>query len=180
MTPAAPTIRPLTTADAPAYRALRLSALKTNPESYLATYESESQKSVETMAWELRQWTQPPANGYYGLFLQSQPSGENHLVGYAQLDQIFMPKQRHIAYLYNLYIDPAHRGQGYATKLIEHLSSLARETAGVERLFITCNRHNTAAQALYQKLGFRQYALREKSVKWQGEYDDELEMVKEL
>lgn len=171
---ATPIIRPLTTADAPAYRALRLAALQHNPESYLATYESENQKSVDTIAWELRQWTRPPVNGYYGLFV------ENQLIGYAQLDQIFVVKQRHIAHLYNLYIDPTHRGQGHATKLIEHLTQLAREKAGVERLFITCNRHNTAAQALYQKLGFRQYALREKSVKWQGEYDDELEMVKEL
>lgn len=167
-------IRLLTSADAPAYRALRLKALQTNPESYLATHENESQKSADSFAWEMRQWTQPPVSGYYGLFLEGQ------LIGYAQLDQMFLPKQRHIAFLYNLYVDPDHRGQGHATRLVEHLSTLAREKAQIERLYITCNRRNTAAQALYHKLGFRQHGIREKSVKWQGEYDDEVEMVKEI
>ncbi|MFH2118551.1 MAG: GNAT family N-acetyltransferase [Candidatus Paceibacterota bacterium] len=168
------TIRPLTIADASLYQTLRLRALQTNPESYLASWETEQNKPTESFAWEIRYATSPPISGYYGIFL------EDKLIGYTQLDQVSLPKQQHIAYLYNLYVDPNHRGQGYATKLFDYLSKIAKEQAQVERIFITCNRKNTAAQKLYKKLGFSEYGLKEKSVKWQGEYDDEVEMVKKL
>jgi ribosomal protein S18 acetylase RimI-like enzyme len=167
------TIRPLTTQDTAAYQTLRLKALQTNPESYLATFETEQTKAADSFAWEIRSATSPPISGYYGLFLNE------NLIGYVQLDQINLPKQRHTAHLYNLYVDPAHRGQGYATKLLDHLTKLAKEHH-IERLFITCNRQNTPAQHFYQKLGFKQFGLKEKSVKWQGEYDDEVELVKEV
>ena len=167
------TIRPLTITDASIYQTLRLKALKTNPESYLATWETEQNKSTEAFAWEIRYATSSPINGYYGFL-------ENQLIGYTQLEQLSLPKQQHTAYLFNLYVDPDYRGQGYASKLFDYLSKLAKEKAQVERIFITCNRKNTAAQKLYQKLGFTQYGVKEKSVKWQGEYDDEVEMVKKL
>jgi ribosomal protein S18 acetylase RimI-like enzyme len=167
------TIRPLTINDVLAYRDLRLKALQTNPASYLATLKTEQTKPLESFAWEIRSAVSPPVSGYYGLYL------DQILIGYAQLDQVSLPKQRHIAYLYNLYVDPAHRGQGLATKLVNHLTKLAKEQQ-IERLFISCNRQNTPAQKFYQHLGFKQFGLKEKSVKWQGEYDDEVEMVKEL
>jgi ribosomal protein S18 acetylase RimI-like enzyme len=168
------TIRQLTTNDANQYRTLRLQALATNPESYLAHLETEKDKSVDSFAWELRYSAQLPVNGYFGLFEKEQ------LIGYAQLEQSSLPKQRHIAYLYNLYVDPAFRGKGYASQLLDHLTKLAKDKANVERIFITCNRKNLPAQAFYKKLGFQEYSIRPKSVKWQGEYDDEVEMVKEI
>ncbi|HCR81015.1 MAG: acetyltransferase, GNAT family protein [Candidatus Pacebacteria bacterium GW2011_GWB1_47_8] len=167
-------IRLLTTDDVAQYRALRLKALQTNPESYLSTYESEKNKPLDSFAWELRYATSQPVNGYYGVFIDDQ------LVGYTQLERSYLAKQQHIAYLYSLYVDPAYRGKGHASKLLTYLGQLAKEKAGIERLFITCNRKNLPAQELYKKLGFKQYSIREKSVKWGNEYDDEIEMVKEL
>lgn len=168
------TIRQLTTDDAQSYQQLRLKALQTNPESYLATYETEKDKSVDSFVWEISYATSPPISGYYGVFVDDQ------LVGYTQLDQSNLTKQSHIATMFNLYIDPNHRGQGYASQLFEYLIKIAKDKAQIERIFITCNRKNLPAQKLYAKLGFTEYGLREKSVKWQGEYDDEVEMVKEL
>lgn len=170
------TIRLLTTESSQAYRDLRLQALQTDPKSFLADYETEKQKGMDSFSWELRYAALPPVSGYYGVF-----AGDNdqELVGYALLDQVTLDKQQHIAYLYNLYIDPNHRGKGYATALFEQLCTLAKQ-AGIERIFITCNSKNIGAQALYKKLGFQQYSVREKSVKWRGEYDDEIEMVREL
>jgi ribosomal protein S18 acetylase RimI-like enzyme len=167
------TIRLLTTDDATTYQALRLKALQTNPESYLSALENEQTKPTDSFAWEIRSATASPVSGYYGLF------SKNQLIGYAQFDQVQLPKQQHTAYLYNLYVDPNHRGQGLATRLVDHLTKLAKQHQ-IERLFITCNRKNTPAQQFYTKLGFTQYGLKEKSVKWQGEYDDEVEMVKKL
>ena len=169
-----PTIRLLTAEDASSYQQLRLQALQTNPESYLAAYETEKDRPTDSFSWELRYAVSQPISGYYGLFLDHQ------LIGYAQLSQSNLPKQEHIAYLFNLYVHPDHRGQGYATQLFKRLTQLIKEKAGIERLFITCNRQNTSAQQFYTKLGFKQYGVKEKSVKWRGEYDDEVEMVKEL
>lgn len=171
------TIRLLTPDLAEPYRTLRLKALQTDPVSFLATYDAERRKSLDTFVWELRYAASPPVSGYYGVFTGSN---NDQLVGYALLDQVSLPKQQHIAYLYNLYIDPDHRGQGHATTLLNHLSQLARDQAGIERIFITCNRKNQPAKVFYHKNGFTEYSVREKSVKWQGEYDDEIEMVKEL
>jgi ribosomal protein S18 acetylase RimI-like enzyme len=170
------TIRLLTPEFSQAYKELRLKALQTNPESFLAEHETEKRKSLDSFSWELRYAASPPVSGYYGVFAGED---DEKLVGYALLDQVALDKQQHIAYLYNLYIDPDHRGKGYATALFEQLATLAKKAA-IERIFITCNRKNAGAQLLYKKLGFKQYSIREKSVKWRGEYDDEVEMVREL
>jgi RimJ/RimL family protein N-acetyltransferase len=167
-------IRLLTTADVAPYRVLRLKALQTNPESYLSTFESEKIKPLDSFMWELRYATSQPINGYYGVFV------DDSLVGYAQLERSYLAKQKHIAYLYSLYIDSDYRGKGFATKLLEHLTQLAKEKAQIERVFITCNRKNLPAQTFYKKLGFKEYSIREKSVKLGNEYDDEVEMVKKL
>lgn len=166
------TIRMLTGSDAPAYRELRLQALQTNPESYLATFASENKRSVESFASEIRYSFSPPVFGYYGIFQNET------LVGYAQLEKSYMDKQQHVCFLYNLYVAPAHRGKGYATGLFQFLLRQVQEKTQLERIFLSCNRKNTAAQALYKKLGFTLYGVKEKSVKWQGQYDDELEMVR--
>ena len=167
-------IRLLTTADVTPYRALRLKALQTNPESYLSTYESEKIKPLDSFIWELRYATSQPINGYYGVFV------DDSLIGYAQLERSYLAKQKHIAYLYSLYVDPSYRGKGYASKLLTQITQLAKEKAQIERIFITCNRKNLPAQAFYKKLGFKEYSIREKSVKLDDEYDDEIEMVKKL
>lgn len=166
-------IRPLTERDAQAYQQLRLQALQHNPESYLATFESEQGKPTSSFAWEIRYATSPPISGYYGIFIEDQ------LIGYAQLEKVNLAKQSHTANMFNLYITPEQRGQGYASQLFEHLAKLAKEH-DIERVFISCNRQNTAAQQLYKKLGFTEYGIKEKSVKYQGEYDDEVQLVKEL
>ena len=168
-------IRMLTGIDAPAYRTLRLHALQSNPESYLATFPTESKRSEESFASEIRYSISAPIFGYYGVF-----DDNDSLVGYAQLDKSYLDKQQHIAFLYNLYVHPDHRGHGYASKLFTFLMDQAKEKTQIERIFISCNRKNTPAQALYKKLGFSEYGVKEKSVKWNGEYDDEVEMVKDL
>ena len=169
------TIRLMTGSDALSYRELRLKALQNNPESYLATLESESRRSIDAFASEIRYSLSSPVYGYYGIFLD-----EFKLIGYAQLEKSYMEKQKHIAFMYNLYVDPSYRGNGLATKLFEFLRKEVKEKTEVERIFISCNRKNLPAQKLYQKLGFSQCGIKEKSVKWQGEYDDEIELVKEI
>jgi ribosomal protein S18 acetylase RimI-like enzyme len=167
-------IRLLSADDAVAYKELRLKALTTNPESFLATFEAENLKSLASFSAELRYSLSEPIFGYYGIF------EDNHLVGYAFLEKSYLEKQQHVAFFYNLYIHPDYRGKKLASKLFEFLLTQLKEKTKIERLFLSCNQKNQPAQELYKKLGFKPYAIKEKSIKWQGQYDDEIEMVMEL
>lgn len=167
-------IRLLTHLDAQIYRDLRLKALASNPESFLATFESENNKPLPAFSSELRYALGQPIFGYYGIF------SENNLVGYAYLEKSYLAKQQHIAFFYNLYIDPDYRHKGLARELFNHLLEKIKRETQIERIFLSCNKKNSPALSLYQKLGFKEYAVKEKSIKWQDEYDDEIEMVMEI
>lgn len=167
-------IRLLNYQDAQIYKDLRLKALANNPESFLATFEAENNKPISAFSAELRYAVGEPIFGYYGVF------AENELVGYAYLEKSYMDKQKHIAFFYNLYIDSAYRGQGLASKLFNYLLEKIKQQTQIERIFLSCNKKNIPAFKLYQKLGFIQYGIKEKSIKWQNQYDDEIEMVREV
>lgn len=57
-------------------------------------------------------------------------------------------------YLDDLYVDPAHRGGGVATALIEHLAQLARATGPGKLRWITAE-SNERAQRVYDRLATR-------------------------
>jgi GNAT superfamily N-acetyltransferase len=52
-------------------------------------------------------------------------------------------------WLAGLYVDPAHRGKGYALRLIDELETLAR-SSGIERLSL----YTSTAQGLYSSAGW--------------------------
>jgi len=58
--------------------------------------------------------------------------------------------------LEHLVIDGSHRGQGLGKLLSEKLIAIAREQK-VKRLELTSGSDREAANALYQKLGFKKY-----------------------
>ena len=66
------------------------------------------------------------------------------------------------AYLQDLFTHEAHRGQGVARKLIEHVQRYTQERQ-CDRVYWLTHQHNTVAQSLYEKLakktGFIQYKL---------------------
>jgi len=66
--------------------------------------------------------------------------------------QYYLRAQR--CHLARLVIAPAQRGRGFGTELLELLASAGRAALGVEQcsLFVACA--NTAALALYQRMGF--------------------------
>lgn len=57
------------------------------------------------------------------------------------------------AFIDELFIRAAHRGRGIGTRVLE--AAKARAVAlGIRALHLEVDRHNAAAQALYDKLGF--------------------------
>ena len=49
-------------------------------------------------------------------------------------------------------IRPSERGNGYATRMLEHIMSLARGM-GIERLLVTCDPENVASARVVEKCG---------------------------
>lgn len=163
----------LTEANAPAYQALRLESLKTNANAFLSLYETESQLKQSLFANHLRTALRPPFFGFLGVFV------EGKLVGYIQIGDTYFEKQQHIATLYNLYISPTYRHKGLAHILFEFVFEFLK-TAQFERIFLSYTGSNKEAQRLYKQLGFQRIGIKKQAIKWQGVYDDEIEMVKVL
>lgn len=170
-----PTFRLLTSNDAGAFQALRLQALQTNPAAFLSDFESEAQRPTQRFAQELVFAALQPPFGYYGCFVHGE-AGEV-LAGYVQVTSTGLSKQKHLAYLYNLYFDPTYRGQGWAASLIHHILEILKQHQ-IERLYASYVASNQPAQQFYEKLGFREYGRRPGSIKWQDGYDDEVEVFR--
>lgn len=166
-------IRPLNTDDAPAFQRLRLQALEQNAEAFLSVLADEKHKATNRFAQEIVYSALIPPFGYYGSFI------ENELVGYALITSTNLGKQRHAAFLYNVYFDPTHRRQGLAKQLIMFLIEVLRQHH-IEWLYTSCLVGNQHATSFYHQLGFVDYGVRPQSVKWQDHYDDELELALKL
>ncbi len=166
------TIRLLTAQDAPDYQILRLRALQTDPVAFLSTFDSESDKQETSFAHELAYAYAPPFFGYYGAF-----EGER-LMGFCLVTQSYLNKQDHVAFLYNLYVDPAFRGQRVGTQLVTDIMDRLSKAGKIERIFLSCTAKNKSAVHFYKAVGFQRCGIRPRSVKWENTYDDEIEMVK--
>lgn len=179
-------IRLLTTADTAAYQAVKLLSLETNPRAFLSSYEREKLYPPSFYTEKIRYSTQPPIFGIYGLFLQKNPVSStsyqlkvnSYLVGIAQLSQEYHLKKQHLVNIYDLYIIPASRHQGLATRLLTHLVQVAKTYPVLEQLSLWCNSDNVPAIKLYTSLGFHRIATRLRAVKeTDGTYQDELQFL---
>lgn len=159
----AATIRPLTAEDAPAYRALRLSALADTPQAFGASYEDEAVRSLDMIA---RRLDAGPANCVFGAFAGSE------LVGTAGF---IIPnasaKSRHKGLLVGVYVGPACRGRGIGRALVQTVINHARSHVVLIQAAVGAG--NTKARQLYDELGFREYGLERKALLVDGIYVDE-------
>lgn len=170
----ATTIRLLTQEDGAIYQELRLESLQQNPEAFLSLYEREAALHEAAFADHLDWAYHPPYFGYYGIFV------EEKLAGYVQISRNYLEKQNHVVFLNNLYIGKKFRRMGLATVLTEYVLGHLKGHEGMEKVYLSCTGKNKGAHQLYKKLGFQRFAVKRNAVKWNGEYDDEIEMVLSL
>ena len=158
-------IRPLTGADAAAYRQVRLAALQRHPHAFSSAYEDEAAFS---MAQFVERLTTPPVT-VFGAFAET---GE--LVGIVGLRLNRGAKVRHKADLFSMFVEAGHRGRGVSRRLVEAVIAGAREAGAVAlQLFVTAG--NAPAQRLYRDLGFVVYGVERRALKVDGRfYDQEL------
>nr|WP_280819009.1 GNAT family N-acetyltransferase [Tianweitania sediminis] len=160
-------IRPLTAADAAAYRAIRMEALHDTPEAFSASPEDEADLSDADMALRC----EPAVPGVtIGAF-----SGAT-LIGTACYLPERRAKTRHKATMVAVYLKPAWRKTGVGRAMVEAIIAHARK----ERVILLCNAtmHNLPARRLYHALGFVPYGVERDALIINGQsYDEELLML---
>lgn len=166
-------IRKLVQNDWEEYKALRLLSLTTDPDVYFSTFDEVSRWNDGNFKSEI--YSNPDSVfGYYGCFVDDQ------LVGYISLSGQYFTKQKHTADVFNLYIHPDFRGQGFAKELIQTLITNAKKMGSVEKLFLSVMSQNEAGISLYTSFGFQTYGIKRHSLKSKERYFDETVMDLDL
>jgi ribosomal protein S18 acetylase RimI-like enzyme len=136
-------LRRLTPDDAEAFRTLRLRGLREEPDCFGRAWEEEAHQPLSFFAERL---ARHPVLG----------AGEGPLLATAMLVRETTLRQRHKAELGGIYVAPEARGQGLAVLMLRQLLWHAAD-CGVFDIRLTTRAGETAAVALYRKLGFTVY-----------------------
>ena len=157
--------RQLGPADAEAFRAIRLEALRDSPTAFGGDHDEESQQPLEAFT---RQITD---SAVFGAFQ------DDALCGVAGLFWHRGIKASHSANLYTVYVAPSARGTGCSLLLINFALDHARSLGKVQVL-LGVSTHNEPAIALYRKAGFEIYGTEPRALFVNGRYIDEHLMVR--
>jgi len=159
-------IRRLGSADAAAYREIRLAGLRDSSEAFGSTFARESAQPLGWFRDRLRN-TQ-----VFGGFRSM------HLIGVAGFVIRAGEKERHKGLLWGMYVRPDARNAGVGRQLVEALIDHARDHVEVIQLSLVSG--NERARRLYASLGFVEYGIEKKSLKQDGHYYDEILMALDL
>ena len=142
------TIARLTEADAPAYRALMLEAYEV-PDAFTST--PQERAAAPASFWAGRLAHPHGLSVAFGAFEGAQ------LVGTVTLEFSDRAKTQHKAHVVGMYVRPEHQGKGMGTALLEAALAHAQAQPHVQVLNLTVTEGNAAAQALYQRAGFKPF-----------------------
>lgn len=163
-------IRIVTLDDFDAYWALRLRALKEEPESFGSSYE----EAVTRPRADVEKMIVGPCGGFVlGAFAPE-------LVGVVGMFCAQGPKEKHKGGIWGMYVAPEFRGQGLGRALMTRAIAQARSVALIEELRLSVVTTNESAYKLYLSLGFTEYGVEPRALKLGGKYLDEYMMVLRL
>jgi RimJ/RimL family protein N-acetyltransferase len=167
------TIRPLTAADAPAFKALRDEALRTAPEAFTSDYES----AVVRPASDYAQRFGDPCSGtfFLGAF-----DGAGRLIGSVGCEREARAKQSHAATVVGMMVAPSAQRCGAGRALVAECVAAAARVPGLAQLVLTVTAANTHVVRLYEQAGFRAWGLLPRAIVVDGTGYDKLHMVRLL
>ena len=160
-------VRPLTAADALAFRDVRLEALKLHPGAYGATFAD---------------WARRPQRAYiariedgviFGLFTAKG------LEGTLSYDRRKGGNDRHRAGIHTVYLREALRGSGAAKLMLDAAIDRARAD-GVAQIELAVIEDNPRAAAFYARNGFVRYAVTPRALLVDGRYRDQVDLIRRL
>jgi peroxiredoxin/RimJ/RimL family protein N-acetyltransferase len=161
----APLVRPLHEGDAPAFRALRLRALKEDPGPFMTTYEEDEARPVEEVATRLA--ASSAGTGVIGAF-----RGDT-LIGSVGFSRHAAAKARHRVLLWGMYVATEERRHSVGRALLLQVVALLRAVEDVEQIELTVVTREDAARSLYLAVGFERQGTMRHAMKVGREYLDE-------
>lgn len=165
-------IRLLSSADAEAYRTIRLKSLQEHPEVFLSSYEAEKNMPIEITQSRLQLSDDQFTLGGF--------TDDNELVAVVTFIRESRLKIRHKGNVVAMYVDPQARGQRLGSALMKELITKAALLPGLERLNLTVTSTNQPAKRLYASLGFNHYGTELNAMKLETGYLNEDFMSLEL
>jgi len=138
-------LRPLTPADAPAYREVRLLALETDPLAFITTAAEFAARPLAEVATQLE--ARPEAITF-GAFV------EGGLAGLLTVARETRPSLAHRANVFGVSVLPAARGRGCGDALLRAGIAHALAWKGVTSLHLGVMETQEAARRLYERHGF--------------------------
>ena len=157
------TIRRLRSDDAASFRAIRLEALKANPELLRSTFALEDKLDV---AWFARRLEDAHIVGAFR---------EGELVGTAGFSIQQGQPNAHKGRLFGMYVRSSSRNLGVGRLLLRAVLDVAREN--VELIQLSVVRDNGPARRLYESAGFLEFGVETKASKYGDKYYDEALMA---
>jgi ribosomal protein S18 acetylase RimI-like enzyme len=161
-------VRDVTVDDAEEFRALRLRALREEPEAFGSSWEEESQRALEQTIARLQASDTTAFGGF---------DDAGKLVGMVRLWREDGIKTQHKANIISMYVAPEARGRGLGRMLLDAAIARARATPGIEQLVLAVVTINTPARNLYRAAGFEVYGVEPRALKLGERYLDEEYMV---
>jgi len=157
---AAHAVRRLGPADAAQYRALRLAGLRAFPHAFRPAVEEALEQPLSWAEKRLATKGEYWLGAFDGI----------ELVGAICLRTQDGAKIRHSASLNALVVDPERQREGIGAALVTHLIAFARELGFIRQITLTVHDGNSAAEALYERFGFRQFGLEPDAFLHDGRY----------
>ncbi|MGC4191106.1 MAG: GNAT family N-acetyltransferase [Thermomicrobiales bacterium] len=151
VSPSTVRIEPITAETFPAWRSLRLRALKEHPDTFGASWEWYAGLS-EAESRDHFASRQGPRSQVWGAFAE-----DGTVLGIAGLACETGPKEMHRAYIWGVYVAPEARGLHIGQRLIAEAIAFARSIAGVLQIHLAVTSHNEPARRLYERMGFVTY-----------------------
>lgn len=161
-------IRQARAEDLAGFRELRLEALRVHPEAFGRDYEIDRHQPTEF--WSERLHVDRPT----GIVVFA--AHNERLIGMCGVYRRDMPKVRHAAMIWGVYVSPAWRGRHIASKMIAACTDWARDNA-VTVLKLSVNSNNTAAIRCYTNCGFTVYGIDPNVILYNGVMHDNLMMA---
>lgn len=158
-------VRVLGPDDAAAFHALRLRALRENPEAFGRT--PEEMDPVDVWARRLAADAGSDHDFTLGAFEGQVP------VGMAGCHREGAVKNRHVAYIWGMYVRPERRRSGVGRALLVAAIERARTWPELEQLWLDVVTGNRDARALYASCGFTSMGIKRRSLKVGDRYYDE-------
>ena len=164
MTPGQINIRQFAVDDATIWRTIRLEALANAPLAFSQSLEDAEKQTIEDY--------RKTVSGPFPPFAAFDGATAIGTVGFYILHG---PKVSHRGVLWGMYVSPTHRGRGIGRKLIGSVIDYAR--GRVEQIHLNVVTTNIAAYDLYRSMGFVDYGVEPRALRYAGRDYDEAMMV---